>query len=643
MRKLNYQVVVVGGGHAGCEAAIAASRMGLKTLLMTMNIDRIAQMSCNPAIGGTAKGHLVKELDALGGVMGEAIDATGIQFRILNQSKGPAIWSSRAQADMDLYKSYMRKRCEDSPNLDLLQDTVSALIIEDDAVCGVRTSLDQEVRSSTVIITTGTFLNGLIHIGDRRIIAGRAGEPASVELADALKAYGFKMGRMKTGTTPRIDARTIDFSILEKQDSDPNFIPFSSRTEKISQKLVPCYVTYTNENTHDVIRKHMHLSPLYSGIITGIGPRYCPSIEDKVVKFKERTAHQIFLEPEGYDTHAVYPNGISTSLPVHVQEEFLKTIKGLENVVIMKPGYAIEYDYVDPTELHPSLETKKIKNLYFAGQINGTTGYEEAACQGLMAGINAALRSQNKEPFILSRGESYIGVLIDDLTTLGTLEPYRMFTSRAENRLKLREDNADSRLTAYGYELGLISPEHFAKFKKTMDDIESERKRLCEKWLTANDEVNALLRTHNLPELKTNTSLESYLKRPDVDALRLREAQLLSPHDMRVLRCLEIEVKYDGYIRRETEQSEKLKVLDTIWIPKNFDFEAVSGLSREVVEKIRRHAPSTLGQASRISGVTPAAITLILTLMKSGKFKRTALQPLPPIDKSLSDSAIFGA
>lgn len=589
----SYDVIVVGGGHAGCEAALAAARMGMETLLITHAVDRIAVMSCNPAIGGTAKGHLVKEIDALGGEMGKAIDSSGVQFRVLNRSRGFAVWSSRAQADMGLYHRYMKNALEQQARLHIRQDTVQELLLGSGEVRGVHSKIFGICHGRRVIITSGTFLNGLIHIGNTRIEAGRAGDAAAVELAVFFQKYGFAIGRLKTGTTPRLDARSIDYRKLTRQDSDPEIIPFSFNTERITQPLLPCYITATNATTHDIIRRYLDQSPLYSGEIQSIGPRYCPSIEDKVVRFPDRQSHQIFLEPHGYDTCEVYPNGISTSLPIKAQIEFVRSIKGLERVEIIRAGYAIEYDFVNPQELYPTLETKRTKHLYLAGQINGTTGYEEAAAQGLMAGINAARSCHEEQPVILKRTQAYIGVMIDDLVTKGTREPYRMFTSRAEHRLHLREDNADLRLTPLGIELGLVQAPAAARFTQRRTELQ--------------DCLALLQRT----KLERGTA-RAFWKRPDVDQQQmLAHVPQLQKFSRSTLRRAEIEIRYEGYIKRDERNMKLLDNLERVYIPHSFQFANVAGLRREFVEKLTQIRPATLGQAARISGMTPAAVQLL--------------------------------
>ena len=613
-----YDVIVVGAGHAGCEAALAAARIGCSTLMLTINLDAIALMSCNPAIGGLAKGHLVKEIDALGGEMGRNIDATGIQFRVLNTKKGPAVRASRAQADKQLYRLRMKHVMEQQDNLDLKQVEVTSLYLEDGAVTGVDTKGGVRYLGGTVILTTGTFMRGLIHIGLVNYPGGRAGDLPSIGLSDGLKDYGFDVGRLKTGTPARLDGRTIDFNRLEAQHGDENPIPFSFSTERIEQSQVPCHVAYTNPKSHDIIRGGLDRSPLYAGIIEGIGPRYCPSIEDKVVRFPEKDRHQTFIEPEGRETVEVYPSGMSTSLPIDIQWAFYRSIEGLERVEIMRPAYAIEYDYVNPIQLHASLETKLLRNLYHAGQINGTSGYEEAAAQGLMAGINAALRVQGKEPLILGRSEAYIGVMIDDLVTLGTKEPYRMFTSRAEYRLLLREDNADLRLREKGHEVGLVPETLYKTFLAKKELIDTELERLGRERLTPSAAGKELLQEWDLVGIQNAISYEQLLRRPDFtcrDLSRVDPGIMELPETIR--EQLEIQIKYKGYIGRQLEQVERAAKLEGARIPMEMDYATISGLSTEVREKLARFRPDTLGQASRIPGVTPAGITLLSIALKA--------------------------
>ncbi len=564
----HYDIIVVGAGHAGCEAALAGARMGHSTLMFSINLDAIALMSCNPSIGGLAKGHLVREIDALGGEMGKNIDATGIQFRTLNTRKGPAVRASRAQADKQLYRMRMKYVMERTENLSLKQAEVTSLYVEDGVVLGVNTREGLRYRAKTVILTTGTFLRGLIHVGLTSYAGGRAGDLPSVGLSDSLKKLGFEIGRLKTGTPARLDARTINFGRLEPQYGDDPPIPFSFATKRIDQTQMPCHIAYTNERTHEIIRQNLDRSPLYGGLIEGVGPRYCPSIEDKVVRFPEKNRHQSFIEPEGRDTVEVYPSGLSTSLPIDVQIALYRSIEGLETVEIMRPAYAIEYDYVDPIQIHASLETKKVRNLYHAGQINGTSGYEEAAAQGLMAGINAALRVQGKEPLLLGRGDAYIGVLIDDLVTMGTKEPYRMFTSRAEYRLLLREDNADQRLREKGYAVGLVRDDDYRAFQHKMEKIQDELLRLREKRITPSETDAAFLKEYNLQDLQNAVTYEQLLRRPEFtyhDLLRIdAHGEMIDPV---VREQVEIQIKYQGYIDRQLQQIERGDKLETTRIP----------------------------------------------------------------------------
>ena len=617
-----YDIIVVGAGHAGCEAALASARLGCKTLVITLNIDNIALMSCNPAIGGIAKGHLVREIDALGGEMGRITDITGIQFRMLNTSKGPAVQALRAQADRNAYKLAMRNVLESQENIDIVQCVVEKLIIRDSKVRGVETNLGIRYDSKAVILTTGTFLRGLIHIGLTNYPAGRAGEFPSVGLSEDLQQFGFTLGRLKTGTPPRLDARSIDFSVMTAQHGDEPPVPFSYMTDKINIKQLPCYLTHTSPVTHEIIKKNLDRSPLYGGIIKGIGPRYCPSIEDKVVRFSHKEKHQVFLEPEGYDTVEMYANGISTSLPADVQIELVRSIKGLEEAEIMRPGYAIEYDFIPPTQIKHTLETKLVEGLYNAGQINGTSGYEEAAAQGIIAGINAALKIQGRESFILDRSEAYIGVLVDDLVTKGTQEPYRMFTSRAEYRLLLRHDNADSRLTEKGYKIGLSSAERYKKFEETRRSIEQEILRLKS---TRVGKLQSIISPffkegHRIPP---DTTLSQLLQRPEIVYANI---ETLSPSEHALTeetkKRVEIEVKYEGYIKKQIQLIDRYKNMESKGIPVDFDYSNIPGLSHEITEKLLSVKPVSLGQASRIPGVTPAAVSILaITLVKRARSK----------------------
>jgi tRNA uridine 5-carboxymethylaminomethyl modification enzyme len=613
-----YDVIVVGAGHAGCEAALAAARMGCETLMLTINLDAIALMSCNPAIGGLAKGHLVKEIDALGGEMGRNIDATGIQFRVLNTKKGPAVRASRAQADKQQYRLRMKNVMEQQDRLDLKQVEVTSLYMEDGAAAGVDTRGGVRFLGKTVVLTTGTFMRGLIHIGLVNYPGGRAGDLPSIGLSDNLAQCGFEVGRLKTGTPARLDGRTIDFSRLEAQYGDERPIPFSFSNERIEQPQVPCHIAYTNPKSHEIIRSGLDRSPLYAGIIEGIGPRYCPSIEDKVVRFPEKDRHQTFIEPEGRDTVEVYPSGMSTSLPIDIQWAFYRSIEGLERVEIMRPAYAIEYDYVNPIQLHATLETKLAPNLYHAGQINGTSGYEEAAAQGLMAGINAALRVQGKEPLVLDRSEAYIGVMIDDLVTLGTKEPYRMFTSRAEYRLLLREDNADLRLREKGHEIGLLPDEVYKEFLAKRELLNSELEKLGKERLVPSAAGEDLLEEWGLVGMQNAISYEQLLRRPEFtcqDLARIYPEIMEFPEQIR--EQLEIQIKYKGYIDRQLEQVERAAKLESTVIPADMVYSGIPGLSTEVKEKLEKFRPDTLGQASRIPGVTPAGITMLSIAMKA--------------------------
>ena len=615
----NFDVIVIGGGHAGTEAALVSARRGARTLLLTHNIETLGQMSCNPAIGGIGKGHLVKEIDALGGIMAKAIDHSGIQFRRLNASKGPAVRATRGQADRSLYKQYIRYTLENQENLVIFQQAVTDLIVENGKACGVKTQSELTFKAKSIVLTVGTFLGGKIHIGSQIMAGGRAGDPPSIALADRLRELPFRVGRLKTGTPPRIDGKTVDFSLLNEQPGD-NPVPVFSFMGKASDhpQQISCYITHTNEKTHDIIRDNIQLSAMYSGAIEGVGPRYCPSIEDKITRFSDKKSHQIFVEPEGLLTHELYPNGISTSLPYDVQIDFVRSMTGFENAHITRPGYAIEYDYFDPRDLKPTLEVKLMPNLFFAGQINGTTGYEEAAAQGLIAGLNAAGLALELDTWSPRRDEAYIGVLIDDLITCGTIEPYRMFTSRAEHRLILREDNADARLTAKGRELGIVDEERFNRLNEKLETVATETTRMQKTWIQPKSEAAKLVNKISNDPLTREYSAMDLLKRPEFDYAVLNQIEGIGPgiFDVEAAEQIQILAKYDGYIQRQALEIERQRAHETSLIPKDFDYMHVKGLSNEVRQKLMTVNPTTIGEASRIPGMTPAAISILLVFLK---------------------------